>query len=309
MGCIEIKDLRKSFTYEGKVTEAVRGVSLSIEKGEIFGLLGPNGAGKTTIISILIGLLERDSGKVSLLGMDLDKDIEKIKARTNIVTGFTMLGMRLSVREYLNYFAMIYDIKDKEKNINGLIKDLGLSSKEDIPINDLSSGYKQRVLLAKSLINDPEIIYMDEPTVGLDVGVAIKVRNIVSNLKKKGVTIIFTSHNLNEVEELCDRVALLSNGKIVQMGSIDEIKQRIRNNKVIEVVCNDTKGLAAIIRKMDEAKSVNVAGDAIIIEAKTDKGVDKIMKKCMDTEFMILSVRRIEPTLEEAFLKIIEEEQ
>ncbi len=305
MNIIEVKNLGKTYRENGKTIEAVRNISFNIQKGEIFGLLGPNGAGKTTIITILTGLLSRDKGSVSLFGMDLDKDLEKIKQKTNIVTGFTMVDLLLSVKEYLKYFALLYNIKNKEDKIKEVIMKTELSDKEDVIVRGLSSGYKQRLLFAKALLNEPEIIFMDEPTVGLDVNIAIKCRKMIYELKRKGTTFIFTSHNLTEVEQLCDRIALISEGKIAQVGSIGGIKKRIMNNKLIEVVCKRTNEFGYMMKELKDVKDVKILGDKVIVEANTVKCVDNIMKKAINSDYIILSIRKIEPTLEEAFLKIM----
>lgn len=304
---IEIKNVSKTFD-KGKKTavKALDNVSISVKKGQIFGLLGSNGAGKTTLINILMGLITRDSGRISILGMNLDKELDKIKPRINIVSGFTMVCLNLTVREYLNYFSMLYDVKGIKKVVDNAIALVGLETKKNILVKSLSSGYKQRVLLAKGLLNNPEIIFMDEPTVGLDVSIAIRIRKLISKLKAQGTTIIFTSHNLSEVEQLCDRITLISNGKIIESGSIKEIKKRIMNNKIIEVVCKKTDDLAAMVKKLKQVESVDVAGNNIIIKAKTTKDVDFIMKKIINSNHMIILIRKIEPTLEEAFLHIMD---
>jgi len=309
MKTIEVKNLSKTFIEGKSITKAVDNISFSVNAGEIFGLLGQNGAGKTTIISILTGLLTRDKGKVWLLGMDLDKDLEKIKPKTNIVTGFTMIDSLFSVEEYLRYFALLYDVKNKEDKIKEVIERTELTEKMNVFVRGLSSGYKQRLLFAKALLNDPEIIFMDEPTVGLDVSIAIKFRKMIKELKRAGTTIIFTSHNLTEVEQLCDEIALISKGKIVQMGSIEDIKRRIRNNKIIEVVCKRTTEFGYMMKEMNDVKDVKILGDKVIVEAKTVRGVDNIMKKAINSEYIIISMRKIEPTLEEAFLKIISDKK
>jgi len=307
---IEIKNVSKIFDKGKKtVVKALDNVSISVKKGEIFGLLGSNGAGKTTLINILVGLLTRDSGRISMLGMNFDKRLDEIKPRINIVSGFTMVCLSLSVREYLNYFSMLYDVKEIEKVVDNAIKLVGLESKRNTLVKNLSSGYKQRVLLAKGLLNNPEIIFMDEPTVGLDVSVAIRIRKLISKLKAQGTTIIFTSHNLSEVEQLCDRITLISNGKIIESGSIKEIKKRIMNNKIIEVICKKTNDLAKMVKKLKQVENVEIVGNNLIIKAKTTKDVDFIMKKIINSNYIIISIRKIEPTLEEAFLHIMDKEE
>lgn len=305
---IEIKNLTKTFIDGKNVVTALDNISIEIKKGEIYGLLGQNGAGKTTLISILTGLVSRDRGDISVFGMDFDKNLTKIKQRINIVSGFTMISMFLTVKEYLKYFALLYSVKDAGKKISDAIRILELDTKKDAIVNDLSSGYKQRLLLAKALLNDPEIIFMDEPTVGLDVGIAIKIRELIEQLKAKGTTIIFTSHNLNEVEQLCDRVTLISKGKILQSGTINEIKKRVRDNKILEVVCKYPKKFMQEISRLKEVEEAHIIGDKIIIKAKTIEDVDLIMKKSINSDFIIMSIRKIEPTLEEAFINIMEED-
>ncbi len=302
---IEIKNVTKTFNKKGNRTIALDNVSITVKKGEIFGLLGSNGAGKTTLINILLGLITRDSGKISMLGMDLDEKLDSIKPRINIVSGFTMVGMLLNVEEYLNYFAMLYNIKEKKKRIDYAIHAVGLETKKKEIVLDLSSGYKQRVLLAKSLLNKPEIIFMDEPTVGLDVSIAIKIRKLICDLQKQGTTIIFTSHNLSEVEQLCDRITLISEGKIIQSGTIEEIKKRIKTNKIIEVVCKKPEDLLKMVKKLKQVEEAKIVSDKVIIKMKNVKDVDFIMKKIVNSNHIIISIRKIEPTLEEAFLNIM----
>ena len=310
MDAIKIENLSKTFLDEtGSRIKALDDVSLTVKDGEMLGLLGANGAGKTTLISILCGLLSKDKGSITILGKDLEKDLDDIKPRINIVTGFTMVDLNLTIKEYLKYYSILYGIKDKEKKVEELMKKLDIKKKENLTVRSLSAGYKQRVLLAKALVNNPEIIYMDEPTVGLDVSIAIKVRNMIRDLKKKGTTMIFTSHNLAEVEQLCDRIALISNGKIIETGTIENIKERIRNNKLVEIVCKRTEDFVDMISKEKYVKSVKNICGKIIIETKTINDVDKLMKKAIDSDHIIISIRKIEPSLEEAFLNIIEREQ
>jgi len=302
MSAISVSNVSKTFE-KGKV-KALDCVSFSVEPGEIFGLLGANGAGKTTMISILCGLLSKDSGDIQILGMDIDKSIQEIKKKTAIVTGFTMVTVSLSVREYLTYFAMLHDVK--KDRVLYAVKMLDLEKKFDERVRDLSSGYKQRVLLAKALLNSPKIIYLDEPTVGLDVGIAIKIRSLISELKKKGTTIIFTSHNLTEVEQLCDRIALIQNGKIKRIGTIEDIKQSIRNNKLVEVSCKRTEDMLEMVKLYKEVESAKICSGKVVIEAKKAKDVDKIMSRIINSDHLIISIRRIEPSLEEAFLNIMQ---
>jgi len=305
MDTIKICNVSKVYTDGKSKVQALDGVSFNIKKGEILGLLGTNGAGKTTLISILCGLLSKDSGNVKILGLDLEKDLDEIKARINVVFGFTMVSINMTVFEFLNYYALLYGVDDKCL-ISELIKEFSLEKKKEALVRDLSSGYKQRVLLAKALLNRPEIIYMDEPTVGLDVGMAIRIRKIICSLKEKGTTIIFTSHNLEEVEQLCDRIVLISRGKIVQVGTIEEIKGRIRDNTIVEVVCKSPESFMRMMKKDPIVKKASMVSDKVIIVAKNEKDVNDIIRKSVNSTHIIISIRKIEPTLEQAFLSLME---
>lgn len=304
MNAIEIVNVTKTFKDGKNIVKALDNVSLRVNKGEILGLLGANGAGKTTLISILIGLLSKDKGKITILGKDIDKELDEIKPRLNLVSGFTMVTFPLTVTEYLRYFSMLYDIKEPEKKIKQVIKQFGLEKKAKTEIRALSAGFKQRVMLAKALLNDAEIIFMDEPTVGLDVNIAIKIRAEILDLKKRGTTIIFTSHNLSEVEQLCDRIALISAGKIVQVGSIQEIKQKIKSSSILEIICNNAQAMVTLLKKEAGVKKIKIVANKIFVEAKDAKHIDSLMKKAVASDNIVISIRLIEPTLEEAFLKM-----
>jgi ABC-2 type transport system ATP-binding protein len=303
MKVLEIENVTKIFP-EGDV-RALDKVSFDVTKGEIVGLLGANGAGKTTLISILTGLLTRDGGRITVLGKDLDKHIDYILSRVSIVTGFTMVEIGLSVREFLTYYAMLYKVKDRQRKISRLIKVFKLTKMEHTRVLDLSSGYKQRLLLAKGLLNDPEIIYMDEPTVGLDIGMALRVRKAVAELGKGGTTILFTSHNLAEVEQLCNRIVLINRGKVVRIGTIEDIKKGIRNNKLLEVDCKRTEDMLAYARSLKEVKEARIVGGKVMIEARNEAQVDGIIRNIVNSDHIILSLRKTDPTLEEAFLNIV----
>ena len=228
MDVLKIQNLNKEFGKGNKKVSALNNVSFNIKKGEIFGLLGPNGAGKTTLISIMCGLLEKDSGKVQIVGKDLDTEITEIRKKINLMLGFTGIGMSLTVREFLNYYCMLYDLDNSKKRIAKAMDAVDITDKKDMKTLDLSSGYKQRALLAKALLNEPELLLLDEPTVGLDVEISIKIRSLIKQLQKKGTSILLTTHNMYEVEELCDRIALISHGKIIAQGSVDDIKSMIK---------------------------------------------------------------------------------
>lgn len=219
MSIITINNVCKSY----KSKKALDNVCLEIEQGELFGLLGVNGAGKTTLIKILCGLTRKTSGSVMINGYNLDKDIDKIKEIIDISPQETAIASNLTVKENLEFFAHIYN-KEATEITNEIVKDLNLGDVLNQRAKTLSGGYKRRLSIGISLISQPKILFLDEPTLGLDVFSRRELWQIIKKLKKK-TTIILTSHYLEEIEHLCEKVAILSNGKIMRVGTIEEIKQ------------------------------------------------------------------------------------
>lgn len=219
MSIITINNVCKSY----KSKKALDNVCLEIEQGELFGLLGVNGAGKTTLIKILCGLTRKTSGSVVINGYNLDKDIDKIKEIIDISPQETAIANNLTVKENLEFFAHIYNKKATEIT-NEIVEDLNLGEVLNQRAKTLSGGYKRRLSIGISLISQPKILFLDEPTLGLDVFSRRELWQIIKKLKKK-TTIILTSHYLEEIEHLCEKVAILSNGKIMRVGTIEEIKQ------------------------------------------------------------------------------------
>jgi len=219
MNIITIDNVCKNY----KSKKALDNVSLSIKQAELFGLLGVNGAGKTTLIKILCGLTRKTSGTITINNFNLDKEIDKIKEIIDISPQETSVANNLTVKENLEFFANIYNNNDV-KTINEIIDIFNLNEVLNQRANTLSGGYKRRLSIAIALISKPKILFLDEPTLGLDVFARRELWNIIKKLQKN-ITIILTSHYLEEIENLCDRVAILSNGKLLKTGTIEEIKQ------------------------------------------------------------------------------------
>ena len=216
---IEISNLNKWF----KSKRALCDLTLSVKEGELFGLLGVNGAGKTTLIKILCGLTKKSDGSVLIGGYDLDQNIDKIKEIVDISPQETSVALNLSVKENLDFFASIYNNCDTEY-IEQIIDTFKLNEVLNQRAKTLSGGYKRRLSIAIALISKPKILFLDEPTLGLDVFARRELWGIINKLKQK-VTIILTSHYLEEIENLCDRVAILSKGELLKVGTITEIKE------------------------------------------------------------------------------------
>ena len=226
MPAIGVKELVKKYGN----TEALRGISFDVKEGEIFGLLGPNGAGKTTAIDILAGLLTKDSGDVKILG----KEPNEAKQYMNIVSSVSWLTGIMSVYENLKIYGMLYGVNRLESKINELLSLFEITNLKNIRYQRLSAGQQTRVNLCKGLINNPKVLLLDECAVGLDPHIADKTRKIIKSLKKD-TTILFTSHNMQEVEQLCDRIAFLQKGKIIWTGTAKKLKE-IHKKKTLEEV-------------------------------------------------------------------------
>ena len=219
---------RLTKTY-GKFT-AVRDVSFVVQAGEIAGLVGPNGAGKTTIIHMILGLISPNAGSVRLFGKYLDADREQILQRTNFTSPYMAFPVRLTVLENLRVFAGIYNVRNPTAKIKHLLERFGIERLTKKPISRLSSGEITRVGLCKAFLNDPELLLLDEPTAYLDPQAAIQVREVLLDLQKsRGTTFLYTSHNMHEVERMCNRIFFLSKGSIIATGTPIEVTRSILN--------------------------------------------------------------------------------
>lgn len=223
------RDLRK--TYDGKV-EAVRGIDLEITAGECFGLLGPNGAGKTTTIEILEGLLAATSGKVEILGMTWREHERELREKLGISLQETRLSEKLTVRETLTLFASFYR---EPASIDEVMEELSLTEKADSWVGKLSGGQKQRLAVATALVGNPRVLFLDEPTTGLDPQSRRQLWDIVRQFQKRGGTILLTTHYMDEAERLCDRLAIIDQGKIIAEGSPAELIERLGGHHVLEI--------------------------------------------------------------------------
>ena len=316
---IVVSDLRRIyrsskgvFRKKQEIVEAVKGISFEVEFGELFGLLGPNGAGKTTTIKMLTTLLTPTSGAAKVLGFDVAKDVIDIRRRIGIIFGGERgLYYRVSGRENLRYFADLYgvSVSKRDKRITNLLDLVGLSDRADTKVEGYSRGMKQRLHIAKGLINDPDVIFMDEPTIGLDPEAARETRAMIKGLVDKGKTILLTTHYMFEADELCGRIAVISNGKIVALDSPSELKKFVKDITVIEV---EAFGLANtdldVLRRQADVTNVSaeLEGERQMVRIQTPRGsefiptVTKLLSRAK-----IMDIRTKEPTLEDAYLKLV----
>jgi ABC-2 type transport system ATP-binding protein len=292
---------------------AVKDVSFEVDYGELFGVVGPNGAGKTTTIKMLTTMLIPTSGKATVLGYDCDKDVTKVRERIGIVLGGERgLYTRVSAVENLNYFADLYGVPPsiRDKRVKELLDFMGLSDRAHDRVETYSKGMRQRLHLARGLVNDPDIIFLDEPTVGLDPEISIETRHMIKELVEKGKTILLTTHYMFEADELCRRVAVIRNGEIVALDTPSGLKKYVMDTSVVEVEgYGITEKEVARFKEIPDVVSVSadLGEDKQVLKLQTPKGseiiaeVQQILKNSR-----IYDIKIKEPTLEDAYLRLIE---
>ncbi|MBI4970638.1 MAG: ABC transporter ATP-binding protein [Candidatus Omnitrophica bacterium] len=239
MSLVVTKNLSKN--YNG--VHALENLSLTLERGEILGLLGPNGAGKTTAIHILLGLLKPTSGEVEVLGMSPLKDRHKISERINFSFFYTNLTSNLKIKETLNIYAKLYGVKNAAEKVGSLLELFQISHLRDRAVGALSSGEKTRLNLVKSLLNDPELLLLDEPTASLDPEMADNVRKILKKIQnERHIGMLYTSHNMPEVEEICDRIIFINKGKTIAQGTAAEVTKTFESKNLEQVFIKIVRG-------------------------------------------------------------------
>ncbi len=223
MKALEIKNLHKTYSSGH---QALNGVSFEVKKGEIFGLLGPNGAGKTTTINIMAGVVNKTAGEVSVLNTSIDEDHLAVKKKVGVVPQELVYDRFFTVEKTLQYQAGYYGISDAQDKIDELLKALSLEDKRNVSTGALSGGMKRRLMVAKALVHDPDLVVLDEPTAGVDIELRWGLWEYVKELHKRGKTIILTTHYLEEAEAMCDRLAILDKGNVLAIDTVSELKKR-----------------------------------------------------------------------------------
>jgi ABC-2 type transport system ATP-binding protein len=296
---ISVQDLRKNY---GAV-EAVRGIDLEVSSGEVFGLLGPNGAGKTTTIEILEGLRPRTSGKVSVLGFDPAVETKEVKNRIGVCLQATNLPDKMKVHEALELFDAFYT---RHTDRDQILKRLQLWDKKDALYKTLSGGQKQRVALALALLNDPALLFLDEPTTGLDPQVRHEIHGIIQELKENRRSILITTHYIEEAERLCDRVAIIDAGKIIELGTPREIQQRVLGHSLVEVTTNEAMPLEQLPEALRiERYATRDEGRTLSVQTDAPAGSIVELVKWIDQHGLrLVDIHLKRPTLEDVFIEL-----
>jgi ABC-2 type transport system ATP-binding protein len=316
---VEAADLRRTYrTTTGTLrrrtleVEAVRGVSFEIREGELFGLLGPNGAGKTTTIKMLITLLIPTSGTARVLGRDVVEDARWVRKRIGYVFGGDRgLYERLSAHDNLRYFAELYGVDPKRQRgrIDELLDLVGLKGREQERVEGYSRGMRQRLHIARGLLHDPPVVFLDEPTIGVDPVGARELRAMIASLTEAGKTVLLTTHYMFEADALCDRIAVIANGEIVAQGTPAELKAGVADGGVVEVEVFGIDQLSVErVQNLAGVRAVSVEEQEQkqLLIVQTEPGLElthSILSQLGGTTVGRVSSR--EPTLEDAYVKLV----
>ena len=309
---IEVKNVTKKY---GSFV-AVDDISFTINDGEVVGFLGPNGAGKSTTMNMITGYIEQTDGNIIVDGFDTLKKSKKAKKEIGYMPEGVPLYTDLTVKEFVTYMAELrkVDRKAKKENVQKVLKETGLDQMQNKLIKNLSRGQKQRVSLAGTLVADPKILILDEPTVGLDPKQITEIRSLIKNLGKKH-TVILSSHILSEVSQICDRVIIINKGKIVAIDTPENLEKKVSDNNVVYVTVEDKEnkvdGIKEKITGIKEIKLVKENEDKTKqyeITGENDVNLNKtIFNEFAKENITIVEMKKAEATLEDAFMKIIKE--
>ena len=320
MTVIEVSSLRR--TYRTRISpwrrasrevEAVRGVDFAVERGELFGLLGPNGAGKTTTIKMLITLLLPTSGSARVLGHDVVEDPRAVRRRVGYVFGGDRgLYERLSGLDNLRYFAELYGVPAREQKarIAELLELAGLAGREKERVEGYSRGMRQRLHIARGLLHKPEVLFLDEPSIGIDPVGARELRTTVADLRNAGTTVLLTTHYMFEADELCDRIAVIADGRIVAEGTPADLKSRVGEGSVVEVEVFGAAGsVLPALRALPGVRSavVEERGHSEVIVVRAEPGAEVTQPVLGALNGVSLGrVATRQPTLEDAYVELVE---
>lgn len=300
---------------------ALAGVSLEVQEGELFGLLGPNGAGKTTLIRILSTLLLPTSGRAWVDGLDVTRDVYAVRRRINMVSGGETSGYGiLTVRENLWLFSQLYGVPRREAlaRIDRLLDVVELSEKAGTKMNRLSTGQRQKLNFVRGFVSDPKVLFLDEPTLGLDVGVARHIRAFVREWvhERPGRTLLLTTHYMAEADELCDRVAIIDRGRVLACDTPARLKRQVESDTLVRLdlgwapearpdrVLHQLRGIPEVVRvgSSDDAASGSTRLDLIL---RDERAIDPVFRHLTGNGGRILAFSKAEPTLEDVFLKLV----
>ena len=305
MAIIETLGLSRNF---GKTT-AVEDVTLAVEAGEVLGFLGPNGAGKTTTIRMLAGMIAPTKGYAVVAGHRTDRDVEQLHEIIGMLTQMPGLYDRLSARRNLEYFAGFYPSIQARSQVEKYLRLMGLWERRDSKVGTFSKGMKQRLALARALAHEPKVLFLDEPTAGLDPEAAGEVRRLIRTLREEGRTVFLSTHNLNEAEMLCSRIAVIHT-RLLALDTPEQLRRRFfRRQLVVQLEAPDTQ-VAQVVRKLPFVQEVHEDGSQLILElTDPERNRPELVKAIVEAGGRVIGVSEKQYPLEEVYLKLIREEK
>jgi ABC-2 type transport system ATP-binding protein len=301
---LEVKDLRKEF---GDLT-AVDGISFDIQEGEIFGFLGPNGAGKTTSISMICGLLTPTAGEIFVEGVSILKNPREVKKRLGVVPQEVAIYEELSAKENLSFWGGIFGMRGGVLNsrVDELLEQVGLEERAKEPTKNFSGGMKRRLNLALGLVHDPKLILLDEPTVGIDPQARHNILDVVKSIVAGGRTVLYTTHYLEEAEDLCDRLAIIDHGKILSQGTVGELKTQLGEGSLLTVQGDfQAAKLSEAVTGVEGLMPIEIDDNrAMLLVARDGPGVSHSLEGLFSRGLTFDDIQIKEPNLEDLFLKL-----
>src|SRR5499427_614215 len=293
---IQVSHIRKSYG----ATAAVSDVSFDVREGEVFGLIGPNGAGKTTTMECVEGVRRPDAGQISILGLDPFRNVYQVQNRIGVQLQQAQLQKRIKVWEAVDLWASLYP---KPLDGNRLLEQLGLADKRNAWFMNLSGGQKQRLIIALALINDPEVVFLDELTTGLDPQSRRAIWDLVRGIRERGKTVFLTTHLMEEAERLCDRVAIIEHGRIIDMDRPNRLIDRHCPERTVVVTTEDAAAERRF-RELPQAQSVRRQGARLTIEGRGDDLVAAVIDCVSANRIRVSDFRTLMPNLEDVFLRL-----
>ncbi len=283
--------------------EALKGVSLSIEDGDLYCLLGPNGAGKSTLIRILTGLMKPTSGEVNIAGLDMKRDLKKIREKVGLVSERVILYDRLTPVENLLFFSSMLRIEKRTalKRINSLLEKVDMIEWKDKPIRVFSTGMKQRVNFVRALLHEPSILFMDEPTLGLDPHSTRTIRNMVRELNESGRTIVLTTHIMSEAENIAKSVGIMNKGKLITTGKLEAIRASLNRDRLTITVKNRPE---VPVESIDGYMSDSRLNGVVRIDFRPGTTMESVLPKILQMKLEVIDVDHIKPSLEDVFVEL-----
>jgi len=306
---VEVRDLHKTFRTgwpRPRLQPALRGVSFAVPRGAIFGVLGPNGAGKTTLLSILATLLVPDRGEARVLGLDVTRDAHRVRQRINLSSGSASFLWSLTAQEILDVAARSYGLaaRVRRPRVTALLQQFELTAHAAVPYNELSTGLKQRLALAKAFVNDPELLILDEPTVGLDPDISVRIREQIAELRRsRRMTILLSTHYMREAEQLCDEVVFLRQGQILAGGDPDTLKREVLLGDRVELVVEGDgwRGLSSLPGVL---ACTSDGGRVRVVVDDARKRLPEIFRHLDERGVPVTDLTVTEPTLESVFIEL-----